>query len=977
MLIEKLNRKFRYKQYCEALVLRELNVDFYRAQTRVSLPSSLDCARHYLNEGWKKGYDPAPFFSTDYYLDKNLDVKTSGANPFIHYLQFGQKEGRAPHPKGKAKLWRNETPNVDRANLAALDSWRLIEIIKPHFDFQDYKSQVQATFETAESAILHYINFGEDENVNPNKSFDTAYYKADNADLAGANFNLFAHYLLHGRNEGRKGNNSHLLRFKQNADVIRDEFDVEHYMSQNPNLTNYTSDPVLNFLEIGYAEGLNPNTEFNSSFYQSMNVDLGYADINGFVHYVSNGRREGRSPAPYFETSNDHKPLISVIVPNFNHAHFLPQRLESIVRQTYENIEIIILDDCSSDDSRTVIDELVEKYPDSNIQTFFNEKNSGGVFNQWAKGISLASGDYIWICESDDFCELNFLETLVPHFADRSVNIAFGKIQFTDKHGEFMPGMDGFRERSESAIWNAVTKRPSKTWFMNGLGVNNVIANVGGCVFRKPDLSQDIWNKAKSFRIAGDWYLYIHIAFGGQIVFDPNAIAYFRQHEKNTSGSNLNKLYFYEELADVSREISKNWGVNIATRSRFLEQAKAQFDHWKMAEQGLNFHDIFEDIESQAPEKQHIIVGTIGFISGGAEVFAINLANALKAQGHIVSMLALNMRNINDAMYQRLASGIAVYSPGNLASYDRAGFIDAVGASLVHSNVVGVESLLFQFNSQKKVELPYLVTLHGSYDGMDAERAEVKSLMNLIYNNVSSWVHTADKNKNIFKQMNLDTSGFQKIENAMPLDERPYHKTREDLGIPEDAFIFTFVARGIKGKGWDVMIKSFQRLQKKYGRKAVHLILVGDGDVAEKAVKKIRKNDSISYLGYESEINGIYRMSDCAVVPTRFVGESFPLCVVQAIQENLPIIATDHGEIKSMLSKGPLVAGELIAFNKNTTKFGDDLLSSMEKIYTNKSYRTRLVANLSKIKDKFAMSRMISRYEAAYAETKQRYYDAS
>ena len=975
MLVEKLNRKFRYKHYCETLVLGELNVDFYQAQTLADLQNPLDCVRHYLSDGWKKGFDPAPFFSTDYYLNNNLDVKTAGTNPFVHYLRFGQKEGRAPHPNGKAKLWRGETSEADHTSLAALDVWRLIEIIKPHFDFNEYTSQVEATFETPEAAILHYINFGENENVNPSKDFNPSYYKADNADLAKADFNFFAHYLLHGVNEGRKGNNSHLLRFKQNADVIRDDFDVGHYLSQKPNLTNYASDPVLNFLEIGYAEGLNPNPNFNSKFYQKMNADLAYADINGFVHYVSDGRREGRSPKPYFEKLVPDQPLISVIVPNFNHAQFLPKRLESIVKQTYQNIEIIILDDCSSDNSRDVITELVEIHADSNIQTYFNEKNSGGVFNQWAKGIELAKGDYIWICESDDFCELNFLETLVPHFSDRSVNIAFGRIQFTDKDGEFMPGMDGYRERSEPGIWDEVTKRPSKRWFMNGFGVNNVVANVGGCVFRKPTLSEDVWNKAKSFRIAGDWFLYIHIAFGGQIVFDPEAIAYFRQHEKNTSGSNLNKRYFYEELAKVSLELCKHWGVEPATRDRFLEQAKAQFNHWKMAEQGIDFDDIFVPIKDQAPEKQHIIVGSLGFVSGGGEVFAINLANALKNQGHIVSMIALNMRKINDSMYQRLESGIAVYSPGNLAEYDRAGFMEAIGASIIHSNIVGIESLLFQFDRQNKIEVPYVVTLHGSYDGMNTERAEVKSLMNLMNNNVSSWVYTADKNKDIFKKMDLDTAGFQKIENAMPLDDRSYHKSKAELGIPKDAFIFAFVARGIEGKGWDVMIKSFQRLQKKHGRKAVHLILVGDGDVAERAVKKIRKNDSISYLGYESEINGIYRMSDCAVVPTRFVGESFPLCVVQAIQENLPIIATDHGEIKSMLSKGSLVAGELIEFNKNTTKFGNDLLASMDKVYTNKKYRTRLVANLSKIQDKFAMSRMISKYEAAYAEATQKHHD--
>jgi len=976
MLIEKIKRKFWSRRHAESLITPEFHLEFYKAQSGAAVESKLDCARHYLDEGWQKGFDPAPYFSTQHYLENNLDVKTAGSNPFVHYLLFGQDEGRAPHPNAKAKQWQHNTLEQDLANLASLDSWRLMEIIKPHFDFDHYDSQVDTSFETVDSALLHFINYGERENLNPNGEFKTAYYRNDNKDLDAADFNLFAHYLIHGKNEGRRSNDTHLLRFKKNAEIIRDEFDTEFYISQNPNLTNYASDPVMNFLEIGYSEGLNPNKDFNSNFYKKMNPDLAYADINGYVHYLAHGRRERRSPKPYFENSDGFYPLVTVIIPNYNHARFLPQRLASVVGQAYKNIEIIILDDCSSDDSRKVINELVEKYPNRNIKTHFNETNSGGVFNQWSKGMSLASGDYIWICESDDFCELDFLGTLMPYFADRSVNIAFGRIQFADSKGEFMAGMDSYRERSEAGIWDEAIKRPAKTWFSNGFGVNNVIANVGGCVFRKPHLSKNIWDKAKTFKIAGDWFLYIYIASGGQIAFDPKAIAYFRQHEKNTSGSNLNKLYFYNEIANVAREINVNWEIPKDTRDKFLQQAQAQFDHWKMSEQGYVFEDIFSNLDEPSERKLHILVGFIGFTSGGGEVFAINLANALRDQGHIVSMLAINMQNINPSMYARLHGGIAVYSSGNLAVSDRATFLQSAGVSLIHSNVVGIESLLFQFDRQNKIEVPYLVTLHGSYDGMNTDRAEVTSLLNLTVKNVSRWIYTANKNKDIFAKADISTRAFKKIDNAMPADERPYHKTRSELGIPEDAFVFTFVARGVEGKGWDVMIKTFQKFQKTHGRKAVHLVLVGNGEVAEKAVKKIRKNDSISYLGYESEINGIYRMSDCAVVPTRFVGESFPLCVVQAAQEDLPIIATDHGEIKAMLTRGKTVAGELIDFDTNTTKFGESLLSAMETVYTNDAHRAKLVSNLSKVKEKFEMSKMIAKYEAAYDKASETYYNA-
>ncbi len=71
-------------------------------------------------------------------------------------------------------------------------------------------------------------------------------------------------------------------------------------------------------------------------------------------------------------------PFVSVILPNYNHAKYLPQRIESILNQTYQNFELIILDDCSSDNSR----EVIERYKDNPriSKIIFNEKNSGSRF---------------------------------------------------------------------------------------------------------------------------------------------------------------------------------------------------------------------------------------------------------------------------------------------------------------------------------------------------------------------------------------------------------------------------------------------------------------------------------------------------------------------------------------------------------------------------------------------------------------------
>ena len=93
--------------------------------------------------------------------------------------------------------------------------------------------------------------------------------------------------------------------------------------------------------------------------------------------------------------------LVSVIIPNYNHAAYLRQRIDSVLNQTYRNFEVVILDDCSSDHSR----EIIESYRESERVTkiIYGDKNSGSTFEKFERVISVESGEFIWIAESDDF----------------------------------------------------------------------------------------------------------------------------------------------------------------------------------------------------------------------------------------------------------------------------------------------------------------------------------------------------------------------------------------------------------------------------------------------------------------------------------------------------------------------------------------------------------------------------------------------
>lgn len=146
---------------------------------------------------------------------------------------------------------------------------------------------------------------------------------------------------------------------------------------------------------------------------------------------------------------------VSVIIPNYNHALFLTQRIQSVLNQSFQDFELILLDDCSTDNSQSIIAQYQHHPKVSHV--VYNETNSGSPFKQWAKGVALAQGAYIWIAESDDFAEASFLERCVTQldkyasvglvYCDSNI-IAHDLLQgsFKEKNKEYYPATDWTRD---------------------------------------------------------------------------------------------------------------------------------------------------------------------------------------------------------------------------------------------------------------------------------------------------------------------------------------------------------------------------------------------------------------------------------------------------------------------------------------------------------------------------------------------------
>ncbi|MGX7872043.1 glycosyltransferase [Mesorhizobium sp. ORM6] len=747
---------------------------------------------------------------------------------------------------------------------------------------------------------------------------------------------------------------------------IQSAFDREFYLRNNPDIAA-GQDAFSHFLAHGWKEHRDPSADFSVSYYLRRYPDIARAGINPFIHYILHGQGEKRTTLSHKERleRREDRPKVTAIVPNYNHARFLEQRLESILCQTYENIDVLILDDCSHDTSREIIQRYCDRYPDR-VRSLFNVQNSGNVFRQWRKGIEHSEGDLVWICESDDFCEPDFIEHLVPYLRDRSVKLAFGRIQFSNQSGRPQAGLDQYRESAETGIWDEPMVRPASEWFTHGFGVNNLIANVGGCLWRRQALPATVWAEAESFSVVGDWFLYCHLAGGGHIAYEPASVAYFRQHGQNTSVSAFMSAPYYTEHHRLMTLLRETWDVPDETVERFISKVEFQYRHFKLERKlgPLRLHVDKSALLEVKRHRLHIMLAFLGFHSGGGEVFPINLANELHAQGYLVSMLALDMSHINQQMMESLNPAIAVYDADQVAEIGVDRFVAEAGVSLIHSHMAALEIFFFE-QTTLAANIPYIVTLHGSYESADLSVDVLKR----IAKGVTHWVYTADRNLEPLRAASIPETKLSKLGNGMPYDDMPFPQTRKELGISEDAVVFTLVARGILRKGWRASISAFIKLRDRHPERQIHLLLCGDGEQATNHERTYCSEPGITFLGYQSRIPGLYRISDVALVPSRFGGESFPLCIIQAMQVGTPIISTRVGEIEHMVAPhGHPPCGLIIDPVRDTDHFIQLLEAAMEDMLSD-TLRKKCAKNAKKLGERYSISSVAKDYLRVYNDT--------
>ncbi|MGY0217712.1 glycosyltransferase family 2 protein [Endozoicomonadaceae bacterium StTr2] len=211
----------------------------------------------------------------------------------------------------------------------------------------------------------------------------------------------------------------------------------------------------------------------------------------------------------------DSSPLVTVLVPCYNHQAFVEKAIRSIIYQTYKNIELIVLDDGSSDNCPQILDEMSRKYG-----FYYEHQPNMGLIKTLNKGLSLAKGKYICPFASDDIMFLDRIEKQVAVLENRpDAAVCAGNIINIDNNGEIL---------AKQRI------RPERELGFDELFWQNIPGPAAPSAMVRRSAIESVGGYDPAVRIE-DMYMWLKLANAGhKIIILNDLLAYYRKHDSNT-----------------------------------------------------------------------------------------------------------------------------------------------------------------------------------------------------------------------------------------------------------------------------------------------------------------------------------------------------------------------------------------------------------------------------------------------------------
>ena len=241
--------------------------------------------------------------------------------------------------------------------------------------------------------------------------------------------------------------------------------------------------------------------------------------------------------------------LVSIIVASYNHAEYLIKRMDSLVNQTYKNIEILVIDDCSTDGSV----EILRQYKSNKKVRIIERATNGGWVAVSNQGVELSKGEFVIFANCDDACAPEMIESLVGALKNNpSAGMSFCRSVLIDSFGNSL-GFDFDQREEEFRLRCSDNVLLSSSEMAKFLLHSCVIPNLSAALFRK-DVYLSCGGLKNHYRVCADWELFFNVAKKFNFYYVSRPLNYFRQHEESIRSNIKERLY----LVEIFEIIEKN-----------------------------------------------------------------------------------------------------------------------------------------------------------------------------------------------------------------------------------------------------------------------------------------------------------------------------------------------------------------------------------------------------------------------------------
>ena len=235
--------------------------------------------------------------------------------------------------------------------------------------------------------------------------------------------------------------------------------------------------------------------------------------------------------------------MVGVVVASYNHAEYLVQRMDSLLAQTYKDIEIIVIEEASHENSL----EVLRQYKKSPLVELIIRERNGGWVKVSNQGIELARGEFIMFANCDDACLPQLVERLVGALeVNPSAGIAFCRSLLVDEH-DCILGEDFARREAAFRRLCAVDRLINGAMMSRFLLNSCVIPNLSAALFRKKCLVE-VGGFSSEYRVCSDWDLFFRIAASHDVVYVSTPLNRFRQHSTTIRSTTKERVVNEEYL---------------------------------------------------------------------------------------------------------------------------------------------------------------------------------------------------------------------------------------------------------------------------------------------------------------------------------------------------------------------------------------------------------------------------------------------